>query len=1003
MGSTLRSYRLAQACTNEYRMSRGGTTPAALAAMTTSVNRVTGVYQKELAVRLVMVVNTNLLIATSNATYTNNNAGAMLAQNQTRVDQLIGAANYDIGHVFATSDGGVANRGSVCSNGNKARGVTGLPNPVGDAFDIDYVAHEMGHQFGGNHTFNAETGSCGGGNRNPGTSYEPGSGSTIMAYANICGNSDNLQNASDAYFHSGSFQEIQNEINTTSCFTTTPTGNTAPNVTIGASNKTIPKSTPFRLTAVGTDAEGDALTYNWEDMDIGGGTGRSVSTATNQVANQTDPLFRSFFASASPTRYLPQLAKIISGTTPVVGEALPTVTRNLRFRCTVRDEHVAAGLGFIVGGVNHSTTMTVRVVSTAGPFVVQTPNGPAGTSWFIGSSATATWAVANTDVAPVSCATVDLLLSSDGGLTYPDTLATDVPNTGTATFSIPASVQPTTTARLMVHAHDNYFFDISNANFPVQAPQAPDYALSVSPATRTVCPGVPAAFTVDIASLAGYTTPVDLTVAGAPAGVTATFALATVTPGAAATTLNVATTAAAAPGTYPLVITATSGANVKTANVTLIVSPQVASTVTLLGPTDAAAAQPLAPVFTWSAVPNATTYTFELSNNAAFTAPLLLTTPNLSGTTYTLSGVALASNTTYYWRVRGENGCGAGPNSGVFSFTTASVTTTTIPAGNLPGPITSATVLESPITITACGLVQDVNVKNIRITYANTGDLDILLVSPSGRTSLLANGLCPGGANMNINFDDQAVIAYAAIPCPAAAGGTYQSFGGTARFNNEQAGGIWKLRVVDNTGARNGQLLSWTLELATSEVAPAAPTALTAPTYNDHLVALRWTDNACNETLQTIERSVGGPGSFLPLTTVAPNAISYVDLTTGPSTRYCYRVRAETASQQSAFTSEVCVTTSALGLAADSFGDQLTVAPNPSAGEFAVRLEGAPAGLTRLAVVDALGRTVHAASLTAGATGLAHTLDLRQQAEGVYLLRLTLPDGRTAVRRLVKM
>ncbi|MBC7446723.1 MAG: T9SS type A sorting domain-containing protein [Hymenobacteraceae bacterium] len=765
-GNTLRSYRLALAATRENVIARGGTSVSALASMTTSVNRVVGVYEKELAVRMILVPNTDTLIATSTSTYANNDGFTMLSQNQRRVDRLIGTANYDIGHVFSTGGGGVADLGCVCRTGIKAEGVTGLDTPTGDAFDIDYVAHEMGHQFGANHPFNSENSSCGGGNRNPGTAYEPGSGSTIMAYAGICG-SDDLQRNSDAYFHTGSYQEIQAEIAQTSCFTTQPTGNTPPTVTVPATGKTIPMRTPFRLTAVGADADGDALTYNWEDMDRGGTRGGPPLNATNQVINQRDPLFRSFTASASPTRYFPQLFKIISGASPAKGEALPTVTRALKFRCTVRDEHLSTPLGFVVGGVDYSLTIGIKVTATAGPFVVQAPNGPGGPQWYVDSPATVTWDVANTTAAPVSCDTVDIILSRDGGLTYTDTLAANVPNSGSATFTVPTTVLPTTSARVMVHAHDNFFFDISNASFSILEPQAPDYALSVTPTGNAVaCPDAPVAFTVDVASISSYTTPVDLTVAGLPTGATGLFAATTVTPGSAGNTLTVTAPAGTTPGTYPLTVTGAAGPNVKTASVTLTIGAQLTAATTLVGPADAATAQALAPVFTWTPVPEARTYTLELSSDAIFTAPLLLTVPNLTVTTYALTGVTLTDATTYYWRVRGESVCGPGPASAVFSFSTADPT----------------------------------------------------------------------------------------------------------------------------------------------------------------------------------------------------------------------------------------------GLAPDALTDQLTVAPNPSStGEFAVRLTKAPAGRVTLTVLDALGRTVQTAARTAGTAPLAHTVDLRAQPEGVYVLRLTLPDGRTAVRRLVKL
>ncbi|MEZ5427595.1 MAG: zinc-dependent metalloprotease family protein [Pyrinomonadaceae bacterium] len=471
-GTMLRTYRLALAATGEYTAAvGGGTVGGAMAAMTTTMNRVNAIYEREVSVRMVIVANNNAIIYTNGATdpYTNDSGDMMLNENQTNIDNVIGTANYDIGHVFSTGGGGIASLNSPCDAAQKAQGVTGSPNPQGDPFDVDYVAHEMGHQFGGAHTFNSNTGSCMG-NRDQTAAYETASGSTIQAYAGICTPQDLQQNSND-YFHVKSLEQIVTFITGGGgCSVNTATGNTPPTVGVsGGTTFNIPRNTPFTLTATGSDPNGDNLTYDWEQYDLG------PEGLPN--ANNLGPLFRSYSPTASPSRTFPSLAYILNnanaapptfmgtsatgsvcrtGDTCISAEFLPATARTMNFQVTARDNRMGGG------GIN-STTATVVVDGGSGPFSITAPN--TGVSWQGGSQQTVSWNVNNTNNAPVSAANVKISLSTDGGQSFPTVLLASTPNDGSQSITIPNT--PTSQARIKVEAVGNIFFDISDANFTI--------------------------------------------------------------------------------------------------------------------------------------------------------------------------------------------------------------------------------------------------------------------------------------------------------------------------------------------------------------------------------------------------------------------------------------------------------------------------------------------------------------------------------------------------------
>jgi hypothetical protein len=550
-GTQLRTYRLAVAATKEYTNFFGGNVNTAFGMVQTTVNRLIVIYRRELASTFMLVTGTSHVFTNANdggyPEATNSMvADLSLPRNQIVMDMgntanpgnpgPVGNANYDIGHVLSRTGNpnGLASSPSLCDPTAKAQGFTGAQVPQFDGFDVDYVAHEIGHQFAMSHTFNNDIdGSCS--TRSTDSAYEPASGVTIMGYGGICA-PRNLSANSIEYFNLRSFdqslmwfQQIAGGVNgiNPNCGTPTNNGNTPPVVT-SPGNFTIPRLTPFTLTASATDANSDALTYLWEefDLNVNGATGSVPNTTPqggNPVRNNTDvdsdengtirPIFRAYNPSTSGSRTFPSLNYILNpanndpagsnqpsqtymGTLPnaptmgstngyvcaptetcVRGERLPTIARIMNFRVTVRDNNAAGG------GVADAQS-TVTVVAAAGPFEVTTQNSlsnlaPAVT-WQAGTMQNVTWNVAGTDANGINTAFVNILLSTDGGQTFPITILANTPNDNNQIITVPNN--PTTTARIKVEAVGNIFFDINNANFAITSPTA----ASVSVAGRVL-------------------------------------------------------------------------------------------------------------------------------------------------------------------------------------------------------------------------------------------------------------------------------------------------------------------------------------------------------------------------------------------------------------------------------------------------------------------------------------------------------------------------------------
>src|SRR5690606_35847032 len=393
------------------------------AAIVTTLNRVNGIYERELAISLVLVADNDQIISTSiNDPYTNTSLSTMLTQNTNNLNALIGTANYDIGHVLGTAGGGLTSISGVCRS-NKARGATGSPNPIGDPFNVDYVAHEIGHQFGALHTFNGTAGPCAG-SRAASSAFEPGSGSTIMAYAGLCAPL-NLQVNSDSYFHTQSLKHISEYVSNTvsgggTCAQVSLTGNTPISLPAITNQYTIPSGTPFELTApLAADLTSSAaLTYCWEEWDLGAASASLLGDGDGNAR----PIFRSYYPDTSRTRVFPKMSQVLSNTY-APGESLSNINRTLNFILTVRDLYQGWG------GFNASfdtDTVKVQVQQTSVPFAVTSQSTPE--FWFAGDYQQVSWTTAGTQSAPFNTSYVDILLSVDGGLTFPIVLAENMPN-----------------------------------------------------------------------------------------------------------------------------------------------------------------------------------------------------------------------------------------------------------------------------------------------------------------------------------------------------------------------------------------------------------------------------------------------------------------------------------------------------------------------------------------------------------------------------------------------
>jgi hypothetical protein len=466
---SLYNYRIAIATTAEYTRLQGGSVTEGLSAVVTTINRINQIYERDLGIHLTLVDHNDEIIFTNadSDPFSNGKSHQLILENQDTLDSIIGSNHYDIGHVLGTSGGGLAIINSLCSTSSKGKGTSGINKPNSENFYIDFVAHEIAHQFGATHTFNGTTGLCSGATRTAHTAFEPGSGSTIMAYTGICG-SDNLQQQADAMFHIGSIKQIKENISQASCGTQTTNPNQPSHVDAG-SDYTIPAGTPFTLQGIATDPENDTLSYAWQQIDAG-----SSTPVNHDIGNNA--LFRAYLPDNSAQRTFPPLNDILHHKT-TKGETLPITQRTLNFKFIAQD-----------GKKNTSSDqITLTIENTGTRFALDLPYS----HYTIGESSEIHWNVAKTNQAPIDCTDIDIYLSTNGGKTFPNKLASHIANTGNASVYIPSQIEPNNQGRFKIACSDNIFFAISYHNFSL------NYATSDHQATPSSEPNLSLSATVN--------------------------------------------------------------------------------------------------------------------------------------------------------------------------------------------------------------------------------------------------------------------------------------------------------------------------------------------------------------------------------------------------------------------------------------------------------------------------------------------------------------------------
>ncbi|MGS2741394.1 reprolysin-like metallopeptidase [Sinomicrobium sp. M5D2P17] len=783
--STLRTYRLALSATGEYTQYFGGTIEDALAAINTTMTRVNGLFENDFAITTVLIENTDevIYIDPDSDPYT----GSYNSELQSTLTSVIGEENYDIGHVFVqgSNNGNAGCIGCVCVDNSKGSGFTSHSTPEGDNFDVDYVAHEMGHQFGANHTFAI---------RDEGTDahYEPGSGSTIMGYAGITGATD-VQPHSDPYFHAFSIEQVTNYVKTTTCQTDTPTGNNIPTADAGP-DYTIPKGTPFLLTGEGTDADSDdELTYCWEQMD--------EDDALNPFPSPTatsGPVFRSIMPSTSKTRSFPSISTLLEGNTSSQWEAVPEVARELNFRLTVRDNRAG-------GAANNSDDLTLTVNDEAGPFIITSHDTL--TNIASGSTQTVTWDVAGTNSGAINVQTVDILFAASSDFSELIPMAENVENNGSHEITFPDNVN-TDNGRIVIRAVDHIFYAVSKGDLSIR-----EFALAFETTEFIACKPDDLEFSFTYQAAPGFTEEVTFSAIDVPGGTEVSFEPAIATETETEIHVTVSGIDSTSVGSYAFTIVGESEEGLTDqGEITMEVHDSgELGMVSLTSPYNASDVN-TGITLQWEEIADIQSYIVQVATDEDFSSVI----DEASVTEPGYSPQELEYEQTYYWRVKIVGFCGEGEYSDTFYFHTS----TTAPSCDMTENNTqviiddsSSNVITSSIEITEAEQLQLTDLSlGLDISHTYVSDLTVSLTSPSGTTVIVLEGVCGGNEDISATFSDTGSPLECGSTSPAVSG-NIQPQELFEAFHGEDIEGTWTLTVEDGFALDGGALNSFSLDI----------------------------------------------------------------------------------------------------------------------------------------------------------------------------------------------